>query len=60
VAEGVKTTKALKRLASRLNVEMPITDELHAVLYEGKTAQEAAASLMTRPLRGEFQSEIVE
>lgn len=54
VAEGVKTTKALKRLATRLGVEMPITNEVHAVLYEGKTARDAATNLMTRPLREEF------
>ena len=54
VAEGVKTTKALKRLAARLGVEMPITNEVHAVLYEGEKAQAAAEHLMTRPLREEF------
>ncbi len=54
VAEGVKTTKALKRLAARLGVELPITNEVHAVLYEGETAQVAAANLMNRPLRDEF------
>jgi len=55
VAEGVKTTKALKQLASRLQVEMPITDEVYAVLYEQKTPSDAAAELMKRPLRGEFE-----
>jgi glycerol-3-phosphate dehydrogenase (NAD(P)+) len=55
VAEGVKTTRAVKQLAAQLSVEMPITDEVHAVLYEGKTAHEAAEELMTRPLRGEFE-----
>jgi glycerol-3-phosphate dehydrogenase (NAD(P)+) len=55
VAEGVRTTLAVKRLSQRLSVEMPITDEVHAVLYEGKTAQAAAAALMTRPLRDEFE-----
>ena len=54
VAEGVKTTRALKRLATQLGIEMPITNEVHAVLYEGKTARDAAANLMTRPLREEF------
>jgi glycerol-3-phosphate dehydrogenase (NAD(P)+) len=54
VAEGVKTTQALKRLATRLEVEMPITNEVHAVLYEGETVQVAAANLMNRPLREEF------
>ena len=55
VAEGVKTTRAVRSLAARLNVEMPITEEVHAVLYEGKGAREAAEALMTRPLRGEFE-----
>lgn len=55
VAEGVKTTRAVKRLAERLDVEMPITNEVHAVLYEGKTAHDAATELMTRPLRDEFE-----
>jgi glycerol-3-phosphate dehydrogenase (NAD(P)+) len=55
VAEGIKTTRAVKRLALRLGVEMPITNEVHAVLYEGKTAREAASELMTRPLRDEFE-----
>lgn len=54
VAEGVKTTQALKRLAARLGVEMPITSEVHSVLYEGKSPRNAAANLMTRPLREEF------
>ncbi|HYO92823.1 MAG TPA: NAD(P)H-dependent glycerol-3-phosphate dehydrogenase, partial [Pyrinomonadaceae bacterium] len=55
VAEGVKTTLAVHSLAARLKVEMPITEEVHAVLYEGKSAREAAEALMTRPLRGEFE-----
>lgn len=53
VAEGVKTTRAVKRLADRLGVDMPITNEVHAVLYEGKSASHAANELMTRPLREE-------
>ena len=55
VAEGVKTTLAVHHLARKLNVEMPITSEVHAVLYEGKKAEEAAGELMVRPLRGEFE-----
>jgi glycerol-3-phosphate dehydrogenase (NAD(P)+) len=55
VAEGVKTTLAVHRLAQQLNVEMPITSEVHAVLYEGKKAEDAARELMVRPLRGEFE-----
>ncbi len=55
VAEGVKTTRAVKLLAERSGVEMPITNEVHAVLYEGKKARDAAEELMKRPLRGEFE-----
>ncbi|HEV7859444.1 MAG TPA: NAD(P)H-dependent glycerol-3-phosphate dehydrogenase, partial [Pyrinomonadaceae bacterium] len=54
VAEGVKTTRAVKRLADKLSVQMPITEEVHAVLYEGKSAREAADALMQRPLREEL------
>jgi len=53
IAEGVKTTLAVKRLADRLRVEMPITNEVHAVLYENKLACDAAHELMSRPLKEE-------
>ena len=54
VAEGVKTTRALKLLADRVGVEMPITEEVYGVLYERKSVRDAASALMTRPLRDEF------
>jgi glycerol-3-phosphate dehydrogenase (NAD(P)+) len=54
VAEGVRTTRAVKLLAESRGIEMPITDQVHAVLYEGKSARAAADDLMARPLRGEF------
>ena len=53
VAEGVNTTMAVKRLANSLSIELPITDQVHAVLYEQKPASEAARELMGRPLRME-------
>src|SRR5947209_967675 len=56
VAGGVKTTLAVQRLAKKLNVEMPITNEVHAVLYEGKKVEDAEGGLMLRPLRGETNS----
>lgn len=56
VAEGVKTTRAVRQLAQRAGIEMPITEEVYAVLYQGKTARDAAEELMTRPLRGEFEA----
>jgi glycerol-3-phosphate dehydrogenase (NAD(P)+) len=55
VAEGVRTTRAIKLLAERRAVEMPITNEVHAVLYEGKTARAGVESLMSRPLKDEFE-----
>lgn len=48
VAEGVQTTKAALALAERQGVEMPIAREVHAVLFEGRRAQDALASLMMR------------
>ncbi|HJR05933.1 MAG TPA: NAD(P)H-dependent glycerol-3-phosphate dehydrogenase [Pyrinomonadaceae bacterium] len=54
VAEGVRTTRAVKLLADSRGIEMPITEQVHAVLYEGKSARAAAEALMARPLRGEF------
>lgn len=54
VAEGVKTTRALKQLANKVGVEMPITEEVYGVLYDGKTVRDAASELMARPLRDEF------
>ena len=55
VAEGVRTTRAVRLLAARRGVEMPITEEVHAVLYEGKAARAAVESLMSRPLKEEFE-----
>src|SRR6266436_6177083 len=41
VAEGVNTTQAVSRVAARMNVEMPITEEVYQVLYEGKAPRDA-------------------
>lgn len=54
VAEGIKTSRAVKQLAEAVDVEMPITNEVVAVLYEGKSAREAVAELMSRPLKAEM------
>jgi glycerol-3-phosphate dehydrogenase (NAD(P)+) len=49
VAEGVLTTHAARELARRKQVEMPITEQMHEILNEGKSPQEAIRELMTRP-----------
>lgn len=48
VAEGVPTTRSVMQLARRHQVEMPITEAVHAVLFEGKDAIFALTDLMTR------------
>lgn len=53
IAEGVNTTRAIKLLADRNRIEMPIVNEVHAVLYQGKPVRAAAHELMARPLRAE-------
>lgn len=54
VAEGINTARAVKKLADRANLEMPIVNEVNAVLYEGKSAADAVSELMSRPLREEL------
>jgi glycerol-3-phosphate dehydrogenase (NAD(P)+) len=53
VAEGVRTAKSAKALSERVGVDMPITREVYAMLYEDKPPLKAVGDLMTRPLRAE-------
>jgi len=53
VAEGVRTAKSANELSERVGVDMPITREVYAMLYEGKSPLKAVGDLMTRPLRAE-------
>ena len=53
VAEGVRSTTAALGLAKLHNVEMPITEQMAAVLYQGKPPKEAIRDLMSRPGRDE-------
>lgn len=53
VAEGVETTKATVDLARRHGVEMPIAEQMYAMLYEGQDPKEAIRRLMERSLKGE-------
>jgi glycerol-3-phosphate dehydrogenase (NAD(P)+) len=54
VAEGVRTTAVAIYLAARFGVELPITAEMHAVLSQGRTPEEAVRRLMGRTPRHEF------
>jgi glycerol-3-phosphate dehydrogenase (NAD(P)+) len=53
VAEGVGTTAALLALAQEAKVELPITQQVEAVLHQGKPPREAIREIMERPQRPE-------
>jgi glycerol-3-phosphate dehydrogenase (NAD(P)+) len=53
VAEGIRTSRAVARLAERKGVAMPITEQVVALLYEGKDPRQAVTELMTRELKPE-------
>ncbi|MGE3109172.1 MAG: NAD(P)H-dependent glycerol-3-phosphate dehydrogenase [Phycisphaerales bacterium] len=53
VVEGVATTKSLVDLAAKYRVDMPITQAVHAVLFEGLDPIDAIARLMSRELKAE-------
>ncbi len=53
VAEGVGTARSALELARRHGVEVPITEEVCAVLFEGKAPREAVEKLMMRRAKEE-------
>ena len=53
VAEGVFTTSAAVGLARARNVEMPITEQMHAILHKGKSPRDAIQELMSRTGKSE-------
>ena len=56
VAEGVRTSEAVFELSRRHGVEMPITEEVHAILHEGRSPSDALAALMRRDPKPEVWS----
>jgi glycerol-3-phosphate dehydrogenase (NAD(P)+) len=55
VAEGVKSTGAVLELAARHDVEMPIAEQVGAVLYEGRKAADIVPALMLREAKPELR-----
>ena len=53
LAEGYPTARSAHRLARRLGVETPIMDEVHAMLYEGKSPRDTVRDLLQRGLKAE-------
>ena len=55
VAEGVPTTRSVRQLGQQHGVEMPITESVHSVLFEGKDANTALTELMSREQKPELE-----
>jgi len=55
VAEGVSTTKAALQMAVRYHIEMPITEQLSLVLFEGMDPRKVVPELMMRDLKDEME-----
>ena len=53
VAEGIRTTRAAAGLAKKHQVEMPIVEGIHQVLFEGMNPRQAVTKLMSRAAKGE-------
>jgi glycerol-3-phosphate dehydrogenase (NAD(P)+) len=53
VAEGVGTTAALLALARETGVVLPVTEQVNAILNQGKSPRDAVRDIMERPLRRE-------
>ena len=53
VAEGVRNTRSVRDLARSAGVEMPITEQMYALLYEDKPPRQVVVDLMTRGLKRE-------
>lgn len=53
VVEGVRAAKAMHQVAARLDVEMPICEQVYRILYEGVAPRAAVGALMNRELKAE-------
>lgn len=55
VAKGVRSTRSVRDLAARIEVEMPIVEQVYEMLYHAKSPQVVVEELMTRESKPEFQ-----
>jgi len=53
VAEGVPTTRAALRLSEKTGIEVPISAEIHSILFEGRPPAEGLRNLMARTWKDE-------
>jgi glycerol-3-phosphate dehydrogenase (NAD(P)+) len=59
IAEGVKTTSSAYAMAEKYKVDMPITNQVYKVLYEGLDPKDAVNELLKRPPRQELMDVLV-
>ena len=52
--EGVAACKVVYEEAHKRGIDMPITDQVYAILYEGKSPEECIKTLMSRSLKPEM------
>ncbi len=57
VAEGVKTTLSVYRLAEKLDVDMPICRAVYGIIYENRTPRSVVTELMERTLKPEYEEQ---
>jgi len=53
VAEGIKTAESAFDLSRKMNVAMPITEQVYSILYQNRNPRDAVNELMTRDLKVE-------
>jgi glycerol-3-phosphate dehydrogenase (NAD(P)+) len=53
IAEGVETCDAAVALGQKFGVDLPIIQQMHAVLHSAKSPKDAIRELMDRSLKGE-------
>jgi glycerol-3-phosphate dehydrogenase (NAD(P)+) len=56
VAEGIRTSISAFQLAKKMDIEMPIIDQVYGILHEGKDPNVAVRELMTRELKKELEA----
>lgn len=55
VVEGYPAARALRDVAARASIEMPLCESVYRILYEGVPARDAVRELMTRPIKPELE-----
>ena len=55
VAEGVWTCKAIHQAADKIGVDMPITEQIYAILFDEINPKDAVRNLMGRPTKAEAE-----